>query len=98
MRSNKVSRNLITDKDVQVIEVEGRSLIKIHVPRADRRERPVYIGLDPYKGTYRRNHEGDFLCNREEVTRMFADQRAMRNRRTAGSLKVMAWVTWIRPR
>lgn len=74
LRSNKVSRNLIADKDVQVIEVEGRSLIKIHVPRADRRERPVYIGLDPYKGTYRRNHEGDFLCNREEVTRMFADQ------------------------
>ncbi len=74
LRSNKVSRNLIADKDVQVMEVEGRSLIKIHVPRADRRERPVYIGLDPYKGTYRRNHEGDFLCNREEVTRMFADQ------------------------
>jgi len=74
LRSNKVSRSLVTDKDVKVIEVEGRSLIKIHVPRADRRERPVYIGLDPYKGTYRRNHEGDFLCNREEVTRMFSDQ------------------------
>ncbi len=74
LRSNKVSLNLIADKDVQVIEVEGRSLIKIHVPRADRRERPVYIGLDPYRGTYRRSHEGDFLCNRDEVTRMFADQ------------------------
>ncbi len=74
LRSNKVSRNLVADKDVQVMVVKGCSLIKIHVPRADRRERPVYIGLDPYKGTYRRNHEGDFLCNREEVTRMFADQ------------------------
>jgi ATP-dependent DNA helicase RecG len=74
LRSNKVSRNLLLEKDVEMVDVEGGTLIKLYVRRADRRERPVYIGLDPYRGTYRRNHEGDFLCDRDEVTRMFADQ------------------------
>ncbi len=74
LHSNKVNINLLTEKDVKVWEVEGRKFIRVDVPRADRRERPVYIGQDPFKGTFRRDHEGDFLCNRDEVRRMFADQ------------------------
>ena len=72
----KISRNLLTDDCVQIIPtpVEGRFLIQIQVPRANRRERPVYVGKDPFSGTYRRNYEGDYLCNRDEVRRMFADQ------------------------
>jgi ATP-dependent DNA helicase RecG len=72
----KVSRNLLGNDDVEALEVApSRHVLRIVVPRADRRQRPVYVGLDPFRGTYRRNHEGDYLCTEDEVRRMFADQR-----------------------
>jgi len=46
----------------------------MEIPRANRRQRPVYVGQNPIKGTYRRNFEGDYLCDPEEVGRMLADQ------------------------
>lgn len=76
--SNKVSRNLLREEDVEPTIVNpgsGRvTVLRIRVPRADRRERPIYVGQDPFRGTYRRNHEGDYLCTEAEVRRMFADQ------------------------
>ena len=33
----------------------------------------MYVGLDPYTGTYRRDADGDYHCSREEVNSMFAD-------------------------
>lgn len=73
---NKVSLNLLREQDVRIISLATpeRRVIRIDVPRADRRQRPVFIGPDPLRGTYRRNFEGDFLCTETEVRRMFADQ------------------------
>lgn len=72
----KVSVNLLSEGAVQVIEepAESRRLIRIVVPRASRKERPVHVGPNPLTGTFRRNHEGDYRCTEEEVRRMFADQ------------------------
>ena len=56
---NKVNINLLTDDDVQIITLEGKDIIAIHVPRADYHMRPVYINGNPAKGAFRRNHEGD---------------------------------------
>lgn len=72
----KISHNLLAEDSVNVVPLPaaGRSVIHIVVPRASRRERPVYVGKDPFAGTYRRNHEGDYLCNSDEVRRMFSDQ------------------------
>lgn len=72
----KISHNLLTEDRVKIVATPtpGRSLIYMQVPRASRRERPVYVGKDPFRGTYRRNFEGDYLCNSDEVRRMFADQ------------------------
>lgn len=72
----KVSRNLLIEDDVRVVSTptDGKSLIVIKVPRASRRDRPVFVGNDPFAGTYRRNYEGDFHCDNDEVRRMFADQ------------------------
>ena len=36
--------------------------------------RPVYVGENPYKGTYKRNHEGDYKCTRIQVKAMLRDQ------------------------
>lgn len=53
----QVSVNLLNDQMVEVIEVQSQSVIRIQVPRARRSQRPVYIGQNPLKGTYRRNYE-----------------------------------------
>ena len=70
----KVSINLLSDADVEVVTVGSDSVLLVKVPRAARRERPVYVGQNPLDGTYRRNYEGDYKCRREEVGRMLADQ------------------------
>lgn len=70
----KVNTNILLDNHVYVTEHEGKQFIVIEVPRADRHDRPVYIGQDMFRGTYRRNHEGDYRCSAEEVKAMLRDQ------------------------
>lgn len=36
--------------------------------------RPVYVGENPYKGTYKRNNEGDYHATEHEVRGMIRDQ------------------------
>jgi predicted HTH transcriptional regulator len=69
----KVNLNLLTDRMVNIREVNGKEIVVIEVPRADRRHRPVFVGSDPMRGTYRRNFEGDYLCTTEEVAAMYRD-------------------------
>lgn len=70
----KVNTNLLSNADVEVVPVDGKRLLVISVPRAARRQRPVFVGQNPLEGTYRRYHDGDYRCNQEEVGRMLADQ------------------------
>jgi len=70
----KVSVNLLNNSDIQEIEHLNGTLIAIRIPRASRNQRPVFIGQNPLMGTYRRNHEGDYHCTEQEVSRMLADR------------------------
>ena len=72
---NKVSTNLLQESDVGIQRVGDADLLYIRVPRAHRRQRPIYTGQNPILGTYRRNFEGDYKCTADEVGRMLADQR-----------------------
>lgn len=72
----KVSTNILTEKDVQIHEVDGKSIIAITVPKAKDSQKPVYIENDPYRGTYRRSGEGDYRCSREEVDAMLERRQA----------------------
>ena len=69
----KVSVNLMTERRVRIERVDGKEILVLEVPRAERTSRPVYKGMDPRSGTYRRNGEGDYLCSLEEVSAMFRD-------------------------
>lgn len=71
---NKVSINLLTDSDVKIYEVAGGIIMAITVPRATREQKPVYINGDIFKGTFRRNWEGDYHCTPSEVRAMLRDQ------------------------
>lgn len=69
----KVNRNIMTNHMVYIEHVEGKDILVVEVPRADRSARPVYKGMDPFSGTYRRYGEGDHLCSREAVGAMMRD-------------------------
>ena len=70
----KVSANLLANGDVRIVPVDGRPVLVVQVPRASRRQRPIFVGQNPLDGTYRRYSDGDYLCSRDEVGRMLADQ------------------------
>ncbi len=70
----KVSANLLTDRDVEIYEENSGVIMVIHVPRAKREQKPVYINNDMFQGTFRRNWEGDYHCDRSEVLAMLRDQ------------------------
>ncbi|MBL8340218.1 MAG: putative DNA binding domain-containing protein [Rubrivivax sp.] len=70
----KVSRNLLNEDDVRTVADEGRQYVVVQVPRATRRDRPVYVGPNPLAGTFRRAEDGDYRCSDDEVRRMLADQ------------------------
>lgn len=65
----QVSENILTPEDVQVHEVDGKHIIAITVPRS---ERLIYIGGDPWRGSYRRCGEGDRRIPREEIAARLA--------------------------
>lgn len=70
----KVSNNLLVSDNVTQFQFEGKTLIAINVPRATRKERPVYIGTNPFTGTFRRQNDGDYRCPSEVVQRMIAEK------------------------
>ena len=70
----KVSANVLANRQVYPVEVGGKRLVVVDVPRAARTDRPVYVGADVFKGTFRRNGEGDYHCSREAVEAMLRDR------------------------
>lgn len=69
----KISANIVTHSMVKPEELDGKKILVIRVPRAERTARPVYTGMDPKSGTFRRNHEGDYHCSLDEMALMFRD-------------------------
>ena len=69
----RVSVNILTRKNIYVARVEGKRIVVIEVPRANRADKPVYIENDVWGGTYRRGGEGDYRCTPEEIAAMRRD-------------------------
>lgn len=73
VNSEKVSSNVLVSDHVSVEKYEGQTIIRIDVPQASYHQRPVYINGNPLKGSFKRNHEGDYHCTEEEVKSMLRD-------------------------
>ena len=69
----KVSTNLLAERDIEVIAGAEGPVLVMRVPRATRKDRPVYINGNPLAGTFRRNFEGDYPCPETIVRRMLAE-------------------------
>ena len=66
----KVSINLLTEKDVQILRDESKCIVAIFVPEARPEQKPVYLANDPWRHSYRRCGEADKRCTAEEVEEM----------------------------
>jgi ATP-dependent DNA helicase RecG len=74
INSDKVSSCLLKDEDVQLVEYDNETtLMVICVPQAIYRDKPIYISGNVYKGTFKRNHEGDYHCDESIVKAMIRD-------------------------
>ena len=69
----KVNVNLLRDEDVQIMDVDGKHILAINVPRAESNIRPIYINNNMSRGTFKRNHEGDYHCTEQELKMMLRD-------------------------
>lgn len=70
----QVSANVLSESDVAPVEIDGKVVLRVQVPRVSRRYRPVHIGTNPLGGTYLRRHEGDYQVDDETVRRMMAER------------------------
>lgn len=70
---SKVSANILTNESVSTEVFDGRSIVRIEVPRANRSLKPIYIRGNREHGTFRRNGEGDYHCSQEEILAMIRD-------------------------
>ena len=69
----KISTCLPRESDITIENVNESYVLICYIPRASYELRPVHVGPNPFGNTYRRNHEGDYVCTDTEVRRMFAD-------------------------
>lgn len=86
----KVNVNLLKDDDVQTIDADGKAIVAINVPRADYTIRPIYINGNLSKGTFKRNHEGDYHCSEQELKMMLRDANEAGNDRMI--LSIIQWM------
>ncbi len=63
----KVSANILSERNVRIEEIDGKRIIVIEVPAARLEQKPIYITKDPFGGTFRRIGEGDYKCTHVEV-------------------------------
>ncbi len=70
----RVNINFLRNSDVKILKVSGLHVVRVHIPRATRTQRPVFVGQNPMTGTYRRNFRGDYRCDDATVRRMLAEQ------------------------
>ena len=59
---------------MRILQLNGKDILAIHVPRAQREDKPVFVNDDMMNGTFRRNGEGDYHCTKAEVKAMLRDQ------------------------
>ncbi|HCI5655721.1 TPA: putative DNA binding domain-containing protein [Klebsiella variicola subsp. variicola] len=70
----KVNLNILSPNNVSVISVNDLDIIKIAVPRANRRQKPIYINNNPKMGCYIRQHGGDYRATEESLQRMWSEK------------------------
>lgn len=70
--SNKVSKNLLSDDDIIIQDIDGKNIIIMRVPSAKYTDKPIHLNNNKYK-SYFRLDSGDYPCSKELVDEMIRD-------------------------
>lgn len=69
----KISCNILNDDDIEIVKVENKTVAIVNVPSASRQDKPIYINGNPIKGAFKRYHDGDYKCTKDEIKVMFSE-------------------------
>jgi len=72
--TQKVSANILHQQHVNIITIDGKDIIHIHVPQASRKQKPLYLNNNPLTGTYKRFNSADICQGERDVRAMLAEQ------------------------
>ena len=70
----KISCNILTNDDIELLKFEQAEVVWVKIPKATRKQKPIYKGQNPFIGTYIRQGEGDYKCKEECVKRFLIEQ------------------------
>ena len=70
----KISANILFNRCIYAVDCVGKTVVVVDVPRPSCHDRPVFVGPNPYTGSYRRNGEGDYRCSEEAVDAMLRNR------------------------
>ncbi|MBR5840618.1 MAG: putative DNA binding domain-containing protein [Victivallales bacterium] len=70
----KISANILFNRCIYAVDCVGKTVVVVDVPRPSCHDRPVFVGPNPYTGSFRRNGEGDYRCSEEAVDAMLRNR------------------------
>jgi len=68
--TRNISVNYISESHIKIKQADGLPIVAIFIPPAPDVLRPIFIGGDMYRGSYRRVGEADIRCTAEEIDAM----------------------------
>lgn len=69
---DKISKNLITEQNIDILKYKGKNIIAISIPAAPFSNKPVYINNNPLK-SFKRIGPNDYRLSKEEIDSMLRD-------------------------
>ena len=70
-----VSKNILQKSDVRVENVDGKEIVVIEVPKANKADKPIYIGGSVMNGAYYRRGEGDIKLPTHRIQKMLDERK-----------------------
>ena len=64
---NRVSVNLLSEDDLQLVRIDGKTLLRVRIPEAPESLKPVFINGSALNNTYVRNGSSDVRLSPDEV-------------------------------
>lgn len=71
--SRIVSKNILKKSDVTVEVVDGKQIVVIAVPKANKADKPIYIGGNRETGAYYRRGESDIRIPKARIEKMIKE-------------------------
>ena len=70
---NKVSKNILSTEDIEIDNIDGKTVIIIHIPEVSVQEKPIFLNNE-LSQSYIRKHSGDYKISTDELAALLRDR------------------------